>query len=391
MVNRKENIKANSFLIALFIMQYTLLLPFTKVLPTSSLTAGTGILILFLFVILNHGKIWVNWRYILILAAVILAILLKVVLFPSSDTSIFLVFAYTAFPAAFAASYHYDARLVLKNLYKISLFSFPLIFWYPFIGKYSYMRFGYGVLPSVMFILSELFFDRNKPLREKIIAWSICIILLVEMVIKGARGCFFSLLLFFAVEELLINRKNLTRKIVLALGAFTAYLNIDTILTSIFNMLSAFGIRSYAIIKYRMQLNRGFEAASSGRDHIYDSTIDQLMESPFLGLPLSLGAEEGNISYVHNLFLQTWMDMGMIGLAVLVVFILFVLWKIWRKDIDRNERILIAAVFSVSIGRLMFSSVIWRRPEFWLLVFMSMKMNRRRCTSVEEKEERIKQ
>ena len=365
---------------ALFIMQYTLLLPFTKVLSATYLTAGTGILILILFIVLN-GKIRLNVRFVLALAAVISAIFMKVLLFPESDKSIFIVFAYTAFPAAFAAAYEYDAKLVLNNLYKISLFSFILIFWYPFVGDWGYMRFGYAVLPSVMFILCELLYNPKKPLLEKIVAWSLCIILFAEMLILGARGCFLCLIIFFAIEELLINRENLKRKAALFFAAFFAYINIGPLFDIIYSFLGSLGISSYALIKYRWMLTRGFDAASSGRDILYEMALEQLKKSPILGVPLALSDEEGNIFYVHNLFLQTWMDLGIFGLIALVLFILFVLWKIWRKDIDRNERILVAAVFSISVGRLMFSSVIWRRPEFWLLVFMSLKMGRRRYSN----------
>ena len=364
----------NSLLLALFIMQYTLILPFTKVISPTLLTAGTSLLILFLFVLLNK-TIRINLHFAIALAIINLAILLKVLLFPSSDISIFLVFAYTALPAAFAAAYDYDFQLVLKNLYKISLLSFLLVFWYPFIGEQSYMRFGYAVLPNVLFILCELLYNKKKRLGI-IIAGAICFALLVEMFVFGARGSFFSLLLFFALEELLINRENLKRKLAMFLGVLLVAFNIGPIIDFIYNTLLKLGIRSYALIKYRMQLNRGIEIASSGRVNLYDTAIEQLKQSPIFGLPILLTNEDGSMVYVHNLFLQTWMDLGIVGLAILIGFLLFVIWKIWRRDIGRNDRILIAAVFSISIGRLLFSSVLWRRPEFWLFVFMSMKMGK---------------
>jgi O-Antigen ligase. len=260
-------------------------------------------------------------------------------------------------------------------LYKISLLSFLLVFWYPFIGEQSYMRFGYAVLPNVLFILCELLYNKKKRLGI-IIAGAICFALLVEMFVFGARGSFFSLLLFLAIEELLINRENLKRKLAIFLGVLLAVFNIGPIIDFIYNTLLKLGIRSYALIKYRMQLNRGIEIASSGRVNLYDTAIEQLKQSPIFGLPILLSNEDGSMVYVHNLFLQTWMDLGIVGLAILIGFLLFVIWKIWRRDIGRDDRILIAAGFFLSIGRLLFSSVLWRRPEFWLLVFMSMKMGK---------------
>ena len=49
-----------------------------------------------------------------------------------------------------------------------------------------------------------------------------------------------------------------------------------------------------------MQLNRGFDAASSGRSVKYDTVLNQLKKSPILGLPLSLTDEEGNIAHFFN-------------------------------------------------------------------------------------------
>ena len=372
----EQKTERNSFLFALFLMQYTLILPFTIFINPTLLTAGTSLTILFFFVLLN-GTIRINLRFIVVLAGVFIALVLKLLMLPA-DPGILIVFSYTAFPAALAVVYDYDAKLVLKDLYKISLFSFLLVFWYPFIGNRSYMRFGYAVLPNVLFILCELLYNKKKKL-EIMIAGAICLILLAEMFLFGSRGSFFSFLLFFAIEELLINKKNLKRKVILAIAAFAACLNTGPIINLIYSLLATFGIHSYSLKKYHMQLERGFDAASSGRNVMYSSAFSQLRESPIIGLPIDVtNSESTDVTYVHNLFLQTWMDLGIIGLIVLVLFLLYILWKIWKTDSNIKERILIASVFSIAIGRLMFSSVMWRRPEFWLLIFMSMKMGKQR-------------
>ena len=79
----------------------------------------------------------------------------------------------------------------------------------------------------------------------------------------GSRGAFLSFLIFFGIEETLINRKNIARKLLLALAAIIAFLNLGRILDLLSYLLGLFGIRSYALIKYRMMITRGFDAASS--------------------------------------------------------------------------------------------------------------------------------
>ena len=152
------------------------------------------------------------------------------------------------------------------------------------------------------------------------------------------------------------------------------YINITKIFSLVDLILNNVGIKSYAIMKFERQITRGFAAASSSRDSIYVEALRLIQKSPILGNTMSLDEEGGN--YVHNVFLQVGQDLGVIALFVLVIFIVYALVQIGSKKKSVENRLIILALFSISIGRLMFSSTIWRRPEFWMLVCFVLNLKR---------------
>ena len=99
---------------------------------------------------------------------------------------------------------------------------------------------------------------------------------------------------------------------------------------------------------------------------MYSKALEKIKLSPWIGNPMSLDETGGE--YAHNLFLQVGEDLGVIAIIVLVFFLLYALYKIVTEKYTFEERMLIAVLFSTSIGRLLFSSTLWRRPEFWMLV-----------------------
>ena len=127
------------------------------------------------------------------------------------------------------------------------------------------------------------------------------------------------------------------------------------------------GIGSYAIAKYRMQMRGGWEFASSGRAARYSRAIDSIKEHPWFGNSLEDSLQDGE--YVHNLFLQVGQDLGVIILIAFVVLLLFICFRMLSKNTVQDNKIVLCILFSISIGRLLFSSTLWKRPEFWLMLF----------------------
>ena len=75
--------------------------------------------------------------------------------------------------------------------------------------------------------------------------------------------------------------------------------------------------------------------------------------------------------YVHNLFLQVGRDFGVIA------FVLYSLFTLFNKKIPIEDRMILLVIFSLALGRLLFSSVLWKRPEFWMLVCFQLVITNR--------------
>ena len=107
----------------------------------------------------------------------------------------------------------------------------------------------------------------------------------------------------------------------------------------------------------------------NGSPHIHGCTataIDEMIKNPIIGNKMVV--YNGTSSYVHNLFLQVGRDLGVFAMILLIVFVAYCLYLFFSKKVDLNKKTIIAVFFCVSVVRLLLSSNLWERPEFWALV-----------------------
>ena len=109
---------------------------------------------------------------------------------------------------------------------------------------------------------------------------------------------------------------------------------------------------------------------SSGRVRLYETAINVIQEHPLLGDKMI--TYDGDILYVHNLFLQVGRDFGVIAVVAVVVFVLYCLDLLATRKLSQINKTVIAIIFCVSVVRLMVSSIIWERPEFWALACLTL-------------------
>lgn len=370
----------NGRICALFLMQYTILIPLMGYISPMVLVSAFGILlILSLFV--KNGLV-IDTSILLFYFAFMLFFLIKIAISESSFSVILRLIVYTA-PSALIMVYGFDYKEFIHFCTKLSRLSFLLIFWSPFTSSYAYMRFGYGMVPVVIFCYLDLMYYRPQKGRwSRLADIAIVVIGTTEILIYGARGAFFTTVLFFCLERFVVNKLFTTGNVALTIGAVALYFEIVPLLELLERLSIQIGIYSYSIAKFRMQIQRGIIAASSGRDKLYAQAFEKMRKHPFIGNEIMLDESGGD--YAHNLFLQVGEDLGVIALAVVVAFVIWVLYRMSRKKSAFEEKIILCVLFSVSIGRLMFSSTLWRRPEFWMLVFFSITMRNNRQYSESE-------
>jgi O-antigen ligase len=131
------------------------------------------------------------------------------------------------------------------------------------------------------------------------------------------------------------------------------------------------GIQTYSLAKYRMMINEGIAESSSGRDQIYRSIWELIKQKPFIGH--GIGILQSTSGYTaHNIFLQILVESGILGLLIWVFIWIYCFNKynkISKSDKDGLYKV-VTLIVSIAMGRLLISSDMWLRPEYWFAISM---------------------
>ena len=364
----------NGIIAALFLFQYSLLIPLMRFLSPTAIVAASGILLMLATFFINK-KIAVTMRSLSVVAILLSLILIKVII-DDTELMVGVNFLMIAVPSIMVFSYRFDVDTFLSTCRKLAILNFFLLFWIPFVSKLTaYMRFGYGMVLTVIFTYLSVFRsakdepvpdDSKKAVFLKVLNIVIFILSSAETIIFGSRGVLVVILTFVALDVLFIYKKNRFRNIAMISAGFIALMNLEGILGVFISIANRLGVNSYALRKYQYQLMYGIEEASSGRGRLYLNAINTIKEHPLFGAKM-VTYDDGTL-YVHNLFLQVGRDMGIFVMLVLIAFVIYCIWLMGSKRIRVSEKTVIAVFFCVSVVRMMLSSNIWERPEFWVLI-----------------------
>lgn len=290
----------------------------------------------------------------------------------------FFSFIVKGFSAFWIGSLLYEYKHLKHMFLMFAYLSAVSLIAVPFIGvdlRLEYMRYGYAMLPSVM-----VFF--TYALRKKSLYYlSLTIICGIFMVIYGSRGAVLALclyvLLFYILCYSQTHRIFKASILFIAMAVLCYIFMFTTIPIDILNGISnKLDISSYAINKFIMMLERGISESSSGRDIVYEGILNNRQRdiSTLFGKGL-LSVENSYNMYAHNLFLQALSDYGMLGVLFLVCLLVWITVKIFKMK-NNNMFTILLLLYSVSFGRLLVSSDIWVRTEFWLMLGMMFVPNK---------------
>lgn len=383
--NLNGNEQKNGIIAALFLFQYSMLIPLMQFISLSFLVAISGI-VLMLVVFWVNKRIVINKKMALLVFTLIIVFLLKI-LIDGSEPSIIVNFLMIAIPPVIVYSYQFDCGKFLEWSSKLSIVNFLLLFLEPFVGEdIAYMRFGYAmVLTAILaYILvthpNYANYAERSGRRKKsvgIVWWVILVVSIVETIIFGSRGALVVFVAFVLIDLLLIHKKNVLKNSILTMVGFIGLFNIENILSLLVSIANRFNVASYSLQKFQYQLSYGIEAASSGRGRLYAEALESIKENPLFGSPM-ISYEDGEL-YTHNLFLQVGKDLGLIAMILMILFVLYCLYLISAKRLENKEKTVLAILFAVSVVRLLLSSILWERPEFWMLI--TFVMNYRKSTA----------
>lgn len=373
----KKNI--NAILVLLYFFQYGLMIPFAILLKSQYPIIIFTLILVGLSLLFNEIR-FTNKTILLFTIPLILLILKLPFEYKTTEEGnvaleLIISFLTIGFSGILIGSLNFSFQHIIKYGIVISWINFLVLFLVPFTPLYNeevnYMRFGYTLLPTVLFSFSNLL---SKKKKSTLILF---ILSFLDMLVFGSRGSlltFVLFLIFYIYFTSIVNKKT---KIYLTFILFLLSINLKNILNFIVEYANNYTLYSYAIVKY-LNLFDGSSLAStsSGRDEIYETAINRIFNSPILGSPLNSSYVDTGSTYYHNIFLDIIVNFGILGFIFFVCFILYTFYKATRiKNYYFISTFLI--IFFVTMGRLVVSSSFWQRPEFWILMAISVNLKKK--------------
>ncbi len=378
--------KINAYIMALYVFQFGLIQPIASIVNSQWPIAAFTILLTFIMLISNSFKIK---NYVLISFVVVsVYFLLNALIFNKSTfiiLPIYAVFILKSFSAFLIGSLDIEGEDVYNAFLKISILNFIAIFFSPFVSFFNmeYMRFGYAMIPSVL-----MFFYATISKKNMFLLWFFLLVIsFILTFIYGARGSLVIILLFLLVLFYFTKRLQVIKKF--SLLSFTSLILFLIVKFNLFTKLIDYiyyelGVQSYTILKFNRMINSGIVDSSSGRDVIYKSLFSEILQNPIIGYGIGYSQLKLDF-YAHNIFLQILIEAGVIGL-IFWSFIWFYSFLNFREINNLNEIGLfrvVTLIFSIAIGRLLLSSDMWVRPEYWFVLSILINFKYYKINKVE--------
>lgn len=232
---------------------------------------------------------------------------------------------------------------------------------------YDDMNFGYGVCLVTCDALFEYLQDRKK--TDLIFS----LVGIISILMSGTRGPVLCVMILFVLWTF-IYQKEFKYRVEAIVGCIVmVLLNYLGVFYRLLEKLSLF-LQSIGIQDNRIMdmLFSGEIWDSSGRDDIFSTIWEAIMQRPLLGY--GIGADRLLLqknSYVHNIILELFCDFGVIFGSIIFIYLMRLFIKsIFEKNSDFSGVCLI--IFSVAVLKLMMSSSYIISPILFLLIGMCL-------------------
>lgn len=226
----------------------------------------------------------------------------------------------------------------------------------------DYMTFGFYAIFSATYVFIYSYY--YKYIKIMIFA----IVSLPIICINGNRGTI--LIVGVALIIMIImNAKNLKKKIVIILIFIILGMNINQIGKSILDFITQdLGITSYSVNNlYRMLESEDVETTIGGRYDIYIKAVKEFEQHPILGIGVASFQEKYGY-FPHNIFLDVYSTFGIIGGTIYFLYILFIIIKLYKIS-EKSLEVKVLFVFMIAnIMKLMLSKTFVYDPTIWLLI-----------------------
>ncbi|MFD2245105.1 O-antigen ligase family protein [Pontibacter ruber] len=142
-------------------------------------------------------------------------------------------------------------------------------------------------------------------------------------------------------------------------------LNLENIAALLESMGSSLGTRIVNIL---------VEGDTSGREILYNETIDLIKESPLVGVYYVIPSGMGFKSYPHNFFLEVLLATGLLGAIPFIILVCKSLIKSFNLLKDKHESSWMVIIYLQIIVYGMFSTSLYSSQDFWTMLFFIVSL-----------------
>lgn len=160
---------------------------------------------------------------------------------------------------------------------------------------------------------------------KSLMALILSTLFVVVMYFSGARGPMLALLFSILVSILYASRYRLRSFILRRANRRAIWITVITLLLPTIALLQMdLGARTITRFNVLFE-SEGGGVSASARLHNYEQALKHISDSPFIGhgigsFPMLLGLSDQR-GYPHNLFLEVWVELGLIGLVLFLLFV----------------------------------------------------------------------
>ncbi len=233
-------------------------------------------------------------------------------------------------------------------------------------------------------LFSVMFFDYFKNKHLRIAMLFLALLSLAILVAVATRGPVIALsgaliIHFVFFSELSMHKRVLVLAIIGGFGVFVAF-------------------RLFDFLIVRMSAIQGAEFSAVGRMYLWNISVAKLPETPIWGFGtgsfqslLTSFGKGADFHYPHNIWLEYYLEWGIIGLGTLLLFLFSVVKKgiesLCIMDMTRDQRAIVKislTLFFFALANCQVSGDFSSNRELWIFssfVLASASYNRKSCTS----------
>lgn len=280
----------------------------------------------------------------------------------------------------------YDFDALMSKAFKVNIFSSAMVLLMAYFSLsgisnnlgYDYMSVSYNMLIGIILNL-------YCALRKKnIVLWCVFIIQMLVLIIVGARGPIFCVLLFillyFLKHHKLYSVTAIKVYFFTVLSATVIVFNLRVITLFIIDILDRFNLTSRSIT----YLLSGSFTQTTTRDYIRENLLEYIKLNPLRGYGLfsdrmlneNIMHSQLQGSYAHNIFLELIINFGIpVGLLIIIILLISIIKQI--KNSSYNKSVFLMMLVSISIGKLLFTSSYLIEQYFYVLLGIIINYNSR--------------